>query len=73
MASSSSDQVGVVFHLCCLVYLTSGFFLDAVLLRLTHTFPMRFSMPCCLMKDEHDDTLKGIVFKLVARKSLFYV
>ena len=67
-------QVGV-FHLCCLAYFTSGFFLDAVLLRLITqpTFSMHFSMSCCPLKHERSNTFKGFVIKLVARKSLFYV
>jgi hypothetical protein len=67
-------QVGVVFHLCCLVYLTSGFFLDAVLLRLINPHSLCISVClACPMQDEHSYPFKGITFKLVARKSLFYV
>ena len=37
------------------------------------TFPLYYSMLCCPLKDEQGNTFKAIVFKLVARKSLFYV
>ncbi len=67
-------QVGVFFHLCCLVSLTSGFFLDAVLPRpITPAFPLHISLSCCLMQDERSYPLKGSASKLVARKSLVYV
>src|SRR6266568_726998 len=65
-------QVGIVFHLCCLVYLTSGIFL-ACSSPAPHypTFSMHFSMPCCPIKDEHSDTFKGIVFKQLLESACF--